>query len=188
MSNYITDTLFNPRTDKVDVAGNFNGNDGTKNILSLVPGSDSAIYSITIPGFLDGDSLEFKFRINSSWNDTAVEFPYGQPNRTWIVEHNKYKYSCYYNDLGSSFGIPENKLMDQVTVYPNPAQSMVWIGIPISIKKIYMVNLLGQKILNRESLSGNIVNLDMSTVSKGTYILLFYTNRGYEGSKKLIKN
>lgn len=188
MSNYIADSLFNPRTDTVDVAGTFNGFDGTKNILSIVPGSDSAIYAITIPGFLDGDHLEFKFRINSSWNDTAVEFPYGQPNRIWNVEHDKYTYSCFYNNLGLSFGIPENKLMDQVTVYPNPAQSMVWIGIPKSITKVCLVNLTGQKIINRETLSGNIVNLDMSPMARGTYILLFYTKQGFAGSKKLIKN
>ena len=188
MSNYIADSLFNPRTDTVDVAGTFNGYDGTKNILSIVPGSDSAIYSTTIFGFLDGDRLEFKFRINSSWNDTAVEFPYGQPNRIWVVEHGLYTYSCFYNNLSTSFGIPENKLMDQVTVYPNPAQSMVWLGIPKSIRKITLINVIGQKILNRESLSGNIVNLDMSPMSKGTYILLFYTDQGYAGSKKLIKN
>lgn len=188
MSNYIADSLFNPRTDTVDVAGTFNGYDGTKNILTIVPGTDSAIYATTIFGFLDGDRLEFKFRINSSWNDTAVEFPYGQPNRIWVIEHNQYTYSCFYNNLNTSFGIPENKLMDQVTVYPNPAQSMVWLGIPKSIRKVTMINLTGQIILNRESLSGNIVNFDISTMSKGTYILLFYTDKGFAGSKKLIKN
>jgi hypothetical protein len=188
MTNYIADSLFNPRTDTVDVAGSFNNYDGSKHILSIVPGSDSAVYSITIPGFLDGDRLEFKFRINSSWNDTSVEFPYQQPNRIWIVEHDKYTYTCFYNDMGASFGIPENKLMDQVTVFPNPAQSMVWVGIPKSITKVCMVNLTGQRIINRESVSGNVVNLDMSTMAKGTYILLFYTNQGFTGSKKLIKN
>lgn len=188
MSKYIADSLFNPRTDTVDVAGTFNGYDGTKNILTIVPGSDSAVYSTTINGFLDGDHLEFKFRINSSWNDTALEFPYGQPNRVWNVEHNKYLYSCFYNNLSTSLGIAENRLMDQVTVYPNPAQSLVWVGIPKSIKKVSMVNLTGQKILDRETSTGNIVNLDMSSLPKGAYILLFYTSQGFAGSKKLIKN
>lgn len=188
MSNYMADSLFNPRTDTVDVAGTFNGFDGTKNILTLVPGSDSSVYSTTIPGFLDGDHLEFKFRINSSWNDTSVEFPYAQPNRVWVVEHDKYIYSCYYNNLNASNGITENKLMDQVTVYPNPAQDLVWIGIPRSIKKICMVNLTGQKIIDRETVNSNVANLDVSSIPKGTYMLLFYTNQGFGGSKKLIKN
>lgn len=188
MSRYIADSLFNPRTDTVDVAGTFNTFDGTKNILSIVPGSDSAVYSTTIPGFLDGDHLEFKFRINSSWNDTAVEFPFDQPNREWIIKPGEYTYSCYYNEREASFGILENKLMDQVNVFPNPAQTNVLVGIPKSIRKIMLINLTGSKILERETLSGNVVNLDVKSLSKGTYILLFYTNQGFAGSKKLIKN
>jgi len=188
MSRYIADSLFNPRTDTVDVAGTFNKFDGTKNILSIVPGSDSAVYSTTIPGFVDGDRLEFKFRINSSWNDTAVEFPFNQPNRVWIVATGIYTYSCFFNDMGTSFGIPENGIMNQVNVFPNPAQNNVLIGIPQIIKKIHVISLNGSKILERETKSGNVVNMDISSLSKGTYILLFYTNQGFAGSKKLIKN
>ncbi len=188
MSTYIADTLFNPRNDFVDVAGTFNKFNGAKNILSIVPGSDSTIYSTTIPGFLDGDQLEFKFRINSSWNDTAVEFPFGQPNRIWTIAHDKYTYTCFYNNLGTIFGIPENKVMDQVKVFPNPAQSYVLVGVPDNMKKIIMVSMTGSKILDREMQSGRVINLDVNTLSKGTYMLLFYTDKGFVGSRKLIKN
>ncbi len=188
MIGYIADTLFNPRTDTVDIAGTFNNFDGTKHILSLVPGSDSTTYSITIPGFLDGDQLEFKFRINSSWNDTSVEFPFNQPNRVWEVKPYSYTYICYYNDREATFGVPENKLMDEVNVFPNPAQNNVLVGIPPSIRKIMIVSLTGSKVLERETKSSNVVNMDVSSLSKGTYLLLFYTNQGFAGSKKLIKN
>jgi hypothetical protein len=188
MSRYISDSLFNPRTDTVDVAGTFNAFDGTKNILSIVPGTDSSVYSTTIPGFLDGDRLEFKFRINSSWNDTAVEFPFDQPNRVWVVIPGEYVYSCYYNEREAAFGIVENKVMDLVNVFPNPAQNHVLVGIPKSIKKILVINLTGSKIMERETLTGNVINFDLKSLPKGTYLLLFYTNQGFAGSKKLIKN
>lgn len=187
MSNYIADSLFNPRTDTVDVAGTFNNYDGTKNILSIVPGTDSSVYSTTIPGFLDGDRLEFKFRINSSWDDSIVEFPYGQPNRIWTIEHDKYTYTCYYNDQGVPFGIPENGLMGQVNLYPNPAKENVSLEYPVNIRKIILVSFNGSKILDREIPSDGSLNLDVSSLAKGTYILLFYTNEGYAGSKKLVK-
>jgi hypothetical protein len=187
MSNYIADSLFNPKTDTVDVAGTFNNYDGTKNILSIVPGTDSSVYSTTIPGFLDGDRLEFKFRINSSWDDSIVEFPYGQPNRIWTIEHDKYTYTCYYNDQGVPFGIPENGLMGQVNLYPNPAKDIVSLEYPVNIRKIILVSFNGSKILDREIPSDGSLNLDVSSLAKGTYILLFYTNDGYAGSKKLVK-
>ena len=188
MTEYIADSLFSPRTDTVDVAGTFNNFDGTKHILSIVPGSDSAIYSITIPGFVTGDRLEFKFRINSTWNDSIVEFPYGQPNRVWVIEEGKYTYTCFYNDQGTPFGIPENALMDQVSIYPNPASSVVSVEMPENILRVRMVSLTGSKILDRETSSGNALTFDVNSILKGTYVLLFYTKEGYAGSKKLIRN
>ncbi len=189
MSNYIDDTLFNPRTDTVDVAGTFNNFDGTKHIMSIVPDSDSTQYSITIPGFLDGDRLEFKFRINSTWHDSIVEFPYGQPNRVWTIEPGKYTYTCFYNDEeNSTFGIPENGLMDYVNVYPNPAQSIVSVDIPENIQNMLLISLTGSKILSRETKTSNRIDFDVSDLPKGTYLLLFYTKQGFAGSKKLIKN
>jgi hypothetical protein len=188
MSNYIADSLFNPRTDTVDVAGNFNNFEGTKNILSIVPGTDSAIYSVTIPGFLDGDHLEFKFRINSTWDDSIVEFPYGQPNRVWDVEHDKYTYTCFYNNQGSPFGITENELMGKVKIYPNPALDIVSIEYPVNIRKILLVSLTGSRILEKETPVNGVLNLEVGNLAKGTYLLLLYTNQGFAGSKKLVKN
>ena len=188
MSEYIADSLFFPRNDTVDVAGTFNNFDGTKHILSIVPGTDSAIYSITIPGFIVGDRLEFKFRINSTFNDSIVEFPFGQPNRIWIVEEGKYTYTCFYNNQGTPFGIPENTLMDQVNIYPNPARSMVSVEMPANILRVRMVSLIGSKVMDRETSSGNTLTFDVNSIAKGTYVLLFYTNEGYAGSKKLIRN
>lgn len=189
MSRYIADTLFNPRTDTVDVAGTFNGFTGTKNILSIVPGTDSTMYSTTIPGFLVGDTLEFKFRINSSWSDTSCEFPYGQPNRIWIVEPGKYTYACYYNDLDAgTLGLNKNALMDNVKVYPNPAQSYVLVGVPDNICEIDLINLAGNRLVYRETHGGRVINIDVQTLPKGAYLLLFYTNKGLAGTKKLLKN
>ncbi len=188
MTNYIADSLFSPRTDTVDLAGNFNNFVGTKHILSIVPGSDSSLYSITIPGFLDGDRLEFKFRINSTWNDSTVEFPFGQPNRVWIIEHDKYTYTCFYNDQGTTFGISENSLMNQVNIYPNPAHESVAVETPGSISKVLLLSMNGGKILDRGIPSGNAFTLDVSSLPKGTYLLLFYTKQGFTGSRKLIKD
>ncbi len=187
MSRYIADSVFDPRADTVDVAGTFNNYTGTKHILSLVPGSDSSVYSITIPGFVVGDRLEFKFRINSSWDVSTVEFPFGLPNRVWVVEQDKYTYTCYYNDQGSVFGIPENSVMDLVKMYPNPASSYVRVEIPENINRIVLVSLNGKMIVNRDTLSDTLLNLEIDSLANGTYLMLFYTNKGLAGSKKLIK-
>jgi hypothetical protein len=189
MSKYIADSLFDPKADTVDVAGNFNQYDGTKHILHIVPGTDSSVYSITIPGFMDGDHLEFKFRINSTWHDSIVEFPYGQPNRLWDVEPGKYTYSCFYNNAESGvYSVPDNSIMNLVKVFPNPAQYQAMVQVPDNISKIMLVNLTGSKVIESGMVSGSRFLFDVSNLSNGTYLLLFYDDKVFVGSKKLIKN
>lgn len=188
LSNYIANGLFNPKTDTVDIAGTFNNYIGTRNILSIAPGTDSTVYFTSIPGFLDGDRLEFKFRINSTWDDSIVEFPYGQPNRVWIIEPDKYTYTCFYNDMGTTYGIPENSLMDQVSAYPNPAHDKVTVVTPENTNQVMLVSLTGSKVRQCETSSKTAITMDVSSLASGTYIMLFYTKEGFAGSKKLIIN
>ena len=188
MSNYIAAKKFHPRTDTVDIAGTFNKFIGTKNILSIVPNSDSSVYTTSVFGFLDGDRLEFKFRINSTWNDTSVEFPYGKPNRVWVVEHNKYTYTCFYNYQGTPFGIPEISGMDQVKVSPNPASERISIEFPDQMNKIVLASITGKEIMQYNPVLTNRVDMDVHKLQSGTYLLLFYTKNGFVGSEKLIKH
>ena len=78
--------------------------------------------------------------------------------------------------------------MEQIKVYPNPAQTYVLVGVPDDIRKIILVNVTGSKVLERQISTGHVINLDVSSIPKGTYVLLFYTDKGFTGSKKLIKN
>ncbi len=186
MSNYKAAGKFDPRKHTVDVAGNFNDWEGKRNLLSLVPSSDSSIYSTTINGFLDGDALQFKFRINSTWNDSIVEFPFGKPNRVWNVEAGKYTYQCFYNDQGTTFSIPDQQLMAEVKVFPNPAQDQVQINAPAAITRVIMYSLDGIQ-LRTLSLDTNTIPMDVSALKPSTYILLFYSGSQYVGSRKLLK-
>lgn len=187
MLKYKVDSLFNPRKDTVDVAGTFNNFKGTKHILSIVPNTDSCIYAITIPGFLVGDRLEFKFRINSTWHDSIAEFPYGKPNRIWVIEQDKYTYTCNYNDQGLAFGVPENDIMAQIKVFPNPVRDNVNIEYPESVERITLVSLTGSRLFNLEKLQGNKTAINLENHPAGMYLLMFYTKEGLAGSKKLIK-
>lgn len=187
MLKYKADSLFDPRKDTVDIAGTFNNFKGTRHILSIVPNTDSCIYAISIPGFLVGDKLEFKFRINSTWHDSIAEFPYGKPNRVWVIEQDKYTYTCNYNDQGLAFGVPESNIMEQIKVYPNPVQDIVNIEYPETIKKIALVTLTGSRLQNLIKMQTNKAAIDIENLPTGTYLLMFYTKAGLAGSKKVIK-
>jgi len=87
--------LFNPGTDFVDVAGTINGWDGTNSHLTT---TNDSIYSIALGDYNVGDVLEFKFRINGSWNDATCEFPSGGPNRFYTVVAGANNFKGWYNN------------------------------------------------------------------------------------------
>ncbi len=83
---------FDPATNFVDVAGNFNGWGGS----GAMDDTDAdGIYEQTLTGFNVGDNLEFKFRINGDWN--TAEFP-GGSNRTYTVIDGSNVIDVWYND------------------------------------------------------------------------------------------
>ena len=188
MSKYIALDKFHPATDTVDIAGNFNDWGVPVSIMNLVPGSDSSRYSITIPGFHDGDHLEFKFRINSSWNDTAVEFPFGGPNRVWNIIHGKYTFTAFYNEQGTVSSIPDlTDALAGVNIFPNPVTEELTIVSKRGIRKITLLTMAGQPVMEWKDTGEKRFTADTSMLPPGMYILLFYNEKGLAGSRKLIR-
>ncbi|TVQ83147.1 MAG: T9SS C-terminal target domain-containing protein [Bacteroidetes bacterium] len=68
LGNAIAKGFFNPASDFVDIAGNFNGWGDPANVLQQV--GETSIYSFTTVEVFNVDQLlEFKFRFNGSWEN-----------------------------------------------------------------------------------------------------------------------
>lgn len=187
LADWIREGKFLPSLDSIDIVGNFNNWIEAEYMLDSLPTNDS-IYTITIPGFTLGQHLEFKFRIDCSWADTLVEFPYGLPNRVWDIEEGKYTYSCYYNNEGKTYGIRESQaIMSSVIIYPNPFVDELQMVVPNQVKKVGFTSLKGSKINEWRTCGRNSLNINLQDISPGTYMLLFYSQNGFIGSRKVIK-
>ncbi|MCF7824174.1 MAG: lamin tail domain-containing protein [Candidatus Marinimicrobia bacterium] len=94
---------FDPSTQIVDLAGNFNGWGGNDPAFWVLSDADAdGIWSITVTdSFTVGQELEFKFRIDSNWD--LAEFPGGGPNRKYIVAGGAQTYSVWWNDFDPDF-------------------------------------------------------------------------------------
>lgn len=76
MSVKIKQQQFNPATDSITVAGNFNG--WSNSINKCIKGANDSIYSFTIDTFHVNDTLQYKYVINGgTWEN--------DPNRVYIV-------------------------------------------------------------------------------------------------------
>jgi len=96
MSYQVTLGNFDPATEFVDVAGNFNDWPPTGTTTNELTEGAAFVYSTTIEDFTVGEELEFKFRINSDWDNS--EFPDGGANRTYTVKEGLNEITVWYNN------------------------------------------------------------------------------------------
>ena len=92
---------FDPSTDFVDIAGDFNSWGSILTILS--DDNQDSIYSIAISGFSVQQSIAFKFRLNGVWDGTE-EFSGGGPNRVYFITSESDSLYFWYNDQVSLSG------------------------------------------------------------------------------------
>ena len=196
MSYQITLGNFNAGTDSVDVAGSFNDWGGSPIVLD---DSDSdSIYSVTVAGFYPGESIEYKFRINGNW-DTS-EFPFGGPNRVYVVPDTNSVVSHWYNDEEPPEGINNNTAIPDVFSlhqnYPNPFNPTTFIkyDLPKDAKvKIVIYDLMGREVLTLlnekqnagyKSILWNGRDNNGRMISSGMYIYQMITDE-FQKTKKM---
>ena len=96
MTYQIDEGIFDAAVDYVDVAGSMNGWDGADHHLTA---GDNNIYSVTIDALDSASAIEFKYRINGSWDDATCEFPAGGPNRKYTVRGDDSDTKDLYNNF-----------------------------------------------------------------------------------------
>ena len=167
----IAEGIFVPGNDFVDVAGSFNGWNGSAH--HLVDSDGDGIYTLAVPGFNPWEKLEYKYRINGNW-DTS-EFPFGGPNRVYTTAFYN-MLDDIYNDGLSTVGVDIKALTEGIKVYPNPANDVVNLEVTntkaadllISISNIQgqvvYTNTVKSAITHKES-------IDLSQYGQGLYFL-----------------
>ncbi|MFH0757687.1 MAG: T9SS type A sorting domain-containing protein [Bacteroidota bacterium] len=89
--------LFVPETDYVDIAGSLNGWDGAD--YHLTDANSDTLYEIPVDLDLR-TRVEYKYRINGSWDDDKSEFPGGGPNRhATVIESGRDAKSVWNNTI-----------------------------------------------------------------------------------------
>jgi len=74
-------------------------------------------------------------------------------------------------------GIEKEVLRNQVFIYPNPAQSNLYIKnhSPAEIYKISIYNILGKEMMTREN---NLSKINIESLQPGVHLLMIQTSRG----------
>jgi hypothetical protein len=167
----IANGYFKPASgDFLDVAGTFNAWNGAGHHLTDANGD--GIYTVTIPALATFQKIEYKYRINGSW-DTS-EFPSGGPNRVYRTSFYNVVNDIYNN--GISMGLNLNALNSSMQVYPNPTDGMVTLSVEnsqVTDLNILITNIQGQVVYQKlaPSTLNYHENIDLSQFAKGMYFL-----------------
>ncbi|MFW5707322.1 MAG: DUF4623 domain-containing protein [Bacteroidota bacterium] len=175
--------IFNPEADFVDVAGTFNEWGETPLILTALDDEDLT-YTITIPDLEVGETYNFKFRINGSWDDETAEFPSGGPEREVTIAETDNEYTYWYND-----DIPSvvNQLAEvQLNIFPNPAKDVFTVTSSEVIQRLVISDITGRMISNIP-VNAQESRIDISDFLNGIYLIGVYTENGVTVNKLQIQ-
>lgn len=76
--------------------------------------------------------------------------------------------------------------LDNLVVYPNPVADVITVSNKSTLAGVAVLNLLGQQVLY-QSANENKVQLNVSQLSAGTYILKVNTEDGRSGTVRIVK-
>ena len=181
-------------TDIVDIAGSFNG--WGSDLMVLEDADGDSVYSMTLTGVYPGETLEYKFRMNSNW-DTS-EFPNGGPNRVYVVPDTNSVVYNWYDDVEVYVGVDLAAIPTEFALhnnYPNPFNPITNIKYDIpenTYVRLSIYNMLGQHVIdlvNEDQAPGfyhlqwNGLNKNGTPVSSGMFIYRLTTSEFTKSEK-----
>jgi len=84
-----------------------------------------------------------------------------------------------------SVGFQDFDLEDKINIYPNPSKDLLYVEhIPLNAT-INIYDLTGRAVFSQKYFENNLISIDISTLTEGTYFLQIEHN-GNVSNKKII--
>lgn len=156
---------------------------------------ESNVKQIVLERSTDGVAFVAVAALNA--NNNVGEHTYSYLDRAVSFAHNNYyrlKIEDYDGSSTYSKEVVVNPLsvtVSEIKVYPNPANSYLEIGLPTTANQgsIKIVSIEG-RVVREAAVTKNVTNqrVDISSLVKGLYVLVFENGRGDSQSARFIKN
>ncbi len=88
-------------------------------------------------------------------------------------------------DLGIFAGMNELTLNNVFSVYPNPAKSALNIKLPVAIREVSFIDLMGKEVLVK-SANTNELNISLDGVKPGMYFVSVKSLDGRSAVKRIV--
>ena len=142
-------------------------------------------YSKQTDGFETGEPMKFKlYRPGLGLTvDVILEFDTEYPNYDGLFAVNGVSRVVGLTMAITSINVPANGY--NISIYPNPAIEMVNLTSDMDIRKLNMLNHLGQAVMIKE-VKGKACQIDVSVHTPGMYFLRIETIDGNVITKRLV--
>ena len=78
----------------------------------------------------------------------------------------------------AALDVEDYELLEDVMIYPNPVEHHLYVRMPETMRyEVRLVDMNGKEVMNKQG-RGELVSLDISSLSKGTYLLLVIDRSG----------
>ncbi len=194
LTDFTNITGFLPTTSLTNVfTGTITNNAGVVSITLTTPFAYNNINNLVLavdennPGINNSNDRFYSYP--STTNCTVFyrdEFDV-DPNNPPIVSSKYYNKSriTFEGLTRSSLGVEDVSVAKQIiAIYPNPAKDFLSIKSDSKIKSYIIYDLSGKTINKGTDVSGNI---NVSTLTKGTYLLVAHFENGTETTEKFVK-
>jgi len=177
---------FDSATQVVDIMGNFFD---WSNFVELFQNHDLIYRGRVIAKA--GETMQFKFRINHSWDADKHEFPNGGPNREFSVQDTaggvvNEAGPYYFNDDTTITGIVAVTNNYQLSVFPNPVANILNISASEKLQRIIVADLTGRQVMVRLANANNL-QLALDNLTRGTYFVTVVLSNGQQHVEKILK-
>lgn len=177
MTKAIEAGTFDPEADFIDVAGSMNEWGGSDH-LTLLEGNT---YTIKLNNVTVGAALDYKFRINGSWESN--EYPGDMPNRSYTAI---YGYQIVHHFYDVALGVENILKLEGVSFYPNPVKNSLVIENADQVEMVIISNMVGQEVITISQLQTRM-EVNTSSMERGVYFLTFVAKDGSRRTEKIVK-
>ncbi len=167
MSQPIATAGFNIETDFIDLPGTFN-NWAPK--VKYVDNNADSLIRFTVFGLTKGETIEYKARINASWNTCEFNDLGGDGNRQLTLGVSNLSVYHWYNQ--QEVGLPKQNTAT-AKLFPNPvnAGQPLYIEAETPIQNVSVYNYLGKLILTQPLNGSTNGILPTQTLGQGIYLV-----------------
>jgi len=168
---YVTQSIEVCESDAVAVVITVNevpaapGEDATQNFTPGQTVADLEVVAIT------GATLNwYTLSGNSEYVSIPATTPLVNGTTYYVTQTTNGCESAYFGITASQVASTGSFAFSNLKVYPNPANSVITVANNTAISQIAVTNLLGQTVL-KQTATANNVQVDLSALAAGTYIL-----------------